>query len=420
MRKSHRTATSMRRVLALVAAVTLSGTLAGPAAATADDCDRQCMIDRARAVEQANALPRMSFYDVPPNLPPAPAGTLVRAEAAQGYQLDPGIRATRILYHSRSSKGRDVAGSGVVLTPAGDPPPGGWRVVADAHGGSGVGRGCAPSLMKDLQYGPHLQSFVRAGYAVVAIDYAGLGTDGRHEFLSKRAAANDIVNSLPAARTAVRGLGGEWVALGHSQGGHAALAVGELMTERERQGRPDRGYRGLAAIAPASDLTSLFTRTAQMPDMAGVVPMIVTGAAASGLPGFRPSQVLTPAAAARLDTLRTDCMNVIQASYSDLTGNALIRRGAERAIEPYLRQNGSGTLPISGPVLIQQGTADVLTTAPDTAGLVARLCRKGTTVEYRTYQGLDHTGVVLPSQPDTMSWIDARFAGHAAPSTCVR
>ncbi|MEV7426409.1 alpha/beta fold hydrolase [Streptomyces sp. NPDC091212] len=409
----------MRRVLVLVAALTLSGTLAGPAAATVDDCDRQCVIDRARAVEQANALPRTSFYDVPSNLPPAPAGTLVRAEAAQGYQLDPGIRATRVLYHSRSSKDRDVAASGVVLTPAGDPPRGGWRVVAYAHGASGAGRGCAPSLMKDLQYGEHLRSIVRAGYAVVAIDYAGLGTDGRHEFLSKRAAAHDVVNSLPAARAAVRGLGSEWVALGHSQGGHAALAAGELMTERERQGRPDRGYRGLVALAPASDLTKLFARTAQMPGASGVVPLIVAGVAATDAPGFHPSQVLTPAATARLHTLRTDCINVVQASYGDLTGDALIRSGAEHRIEPYLRRNESGTLPISGPVLIQQGTADALTTPTDTAELVARLCRKGATVEYRTYEGLDHD-VVMPVQPDTMSWIGARFAGHAAPRTCVR
>ncbi|MET4923872.1 lipase family protein [Streptomyces sp. PSRA5] len=402
-------------MVALVAAVTLSGTLAGPAAA--DDCDQQCMIDRARTAEQANALPRTSFYDLPANLPPAPAGALVRAEETSGHQLDPGMNATRILYHSRSTKGRDVASSGVVLTPAGDPPPAGWQVVAYAHGASGVGRTCAPSLMKDLQYGEHLLSIVRAGYAVVATDYAGLGADGRHEFLSKRAAANDVVNALPAARTAVRGLSGEWVALGHSQGGHAALAVGELMTERERQGTPDHGYRGLAAIAPATDLTKLFARTALMPEASGLVPVIVTGAAAS-LPGLRPSQVLTPAATARLHTLRTDCISVIQASYSDLTGNALIRHGAGHRIELYLRRNTPGTLPISGPVLLQQGSADVLTTPPDSSELAAGLCRKGTIVEYRTYEGLDHNGVVMPAQPDTLSWIGARFAAHAAPSTC--
>ncbi|GAA2282115.1 lipase [Streptomyces ruber] len=417
--RSHRTAAAWRRIAALAAAVTLTGVLAEPAAATADDCDRQCRIDRARAAEQANALPLTSFYDLPPDLPPAPAGTLVRAEKAQEYQFDSGIRATRILYHSRSAKDRDVAATGVVLTPAGDPPPGGWRVIADAHGASGVGRNCAPSLMKDLQYGEHLQSLVRAGYAVVATDYAGLGTDGRHEFLSKRAEANDVVNALPAARTAVRGLGSEWVALGHSQGGQAVLGVGELMAERERRGRPDHGYRGLAAIAPAADLTSLFTRTAKMPEASGLVPMIVAGAAA-GLPGLRPSQVLTPTATARLNTLRTDCIGVIQASYSDLTGDALVRPGAARTIEPYLRRNNPGTLPVAGPVLLQQGTADVLTTPPDTAELEARLCRKGATVEYRTYEGLDHNGVLIPAQPDTLSWIGDRFAGHAAPDTCAQ
>ena len=49
------------------------------------------------------------------------------------------------------------------LIPAGHPPPGGWPVIAWAHGTSGVARMCAPSLEKDLEYGEEgLMPMVRA------------------------------------------------------------------------------------------------------------------------------------------------------------------------------------------------------------------------------------------------------------------
>ena len=41
----------------------------------------------------------------------------------------------------------------MVLIPAGSAPVGGWPVIAWAHGTSGMARICAPSLMKDIEYG---------------------------------------------------------------------------------------------------------------------------------------------------------------------------------------------------------------------------------------------------------------------------
>jgi hypothetical protein len=52
-------------------------------------------------------------------------------------------------------------------------PAGGWPVIAWAHGTSGVARICAPSLMRDVEYGEEgLMPMVAAGLAVVATDYA--------------------------------------------------------------------------------------------------------------------------------------------------------------------------------------------------------------------------------------------------------
>jgi len=107
----------------------------------------------ALLMEAKDALPLTPFYDPPQPLAAAAPGTLIRSAPFAGYSLPKGATATRILYHSRALNGDDVAASGVVLIPAGAPPPEGWPVIAWAHGTSGVARMCAPSLMKDVEYG---------------------------------------------------------------------------------------------------------------------------------------------------------------------------------------------------------------------------------------------------------------------------
>ncbi len=112
--------------------------------------------------------------------------------------------------------------------------------------------------MKDVYYGEEgLFPMVRAGYAVVATDYHGLGTEGPHQYVNKIAQAYDVIFSIPAARAAVSALGERWVVDGHSQGGTAAWGVAEM--EHDRQ---DAGYLGAVAVAPASRLDEVLTAPA--------------------------------------------------------------------------------------------------------------------------------------------------------------
>jgi hypothetical protein len=202
----------------------------------------------ALTMEARDALALTPFYDPPSPLAEAEPGTLIRAEPFDGYSLPAGASAVRILYHSRTLAGADVAASGVVLIPAGAAPPEGWPVIAWAHGTAGVARMCAPSLMKDVLYGSEgLMPMVAAGFAVVATDYAGLGTPGPHQYDNKIPQAHDVVYSVPAARAAVPSLGRRWVAIGHSQGGVAVWGVAEMLAER---GDPDY----LGAISVAGDM----------------------------------------------------------------------------------------------------------------------------------------------------------------------
>lgn len=74
-------------------------------------------------------------------------------------------------------------------------------MAAWAHGTVGLGDDCAPSTRprsdRDAEY---LGRWLREGYAVVASDYAGLGTPGLHKYLNGEAAARGVVDAVVAAR----------------------------------------------------------------------------------------------------------------------------------------------------------------------------------------------------------------------------
>jgi hypothetical protein len=82
-----------------------------------------------RRSSNGRTLPLTNFYDTKP-LPAGGPGQLIRSEATYDYLLSPEIRTVRILYHSRSANGDDVAVSGVVLLPDRAAPAAGWPVIA--------------------------------------------------------------------------------------------------------------------------------------------------------------------------------------------------------------------------------------------------------------------------------------------------
>ena len=241
-------------------------------------------------------LPLTKFYDDPQPLSPGKPGELIRFEPADDYDLAADFSAFRILYHSRAASGRDIATSGVVLVPDGKPPAGGWPVLAWAHGFTAAARQCAPSLQRNLYYGPLLSMYVHLGYAAVATDYAGLGTQSRSAVMDIPSNAADVVNSIPAARAAVPQLGAKWIAIGSSVGANVVVGVAEI----ERRTR-DPNYLGSIAISVPADLKVLYD------DQAKGVPFRTLALLADGIktvyPDFDPNDML--AEQRRLSTTRS-------------------------------------------------------------------------------------------------------------------
>jgi len=135
---------------------------------------------------------------------PAP-GALLRSEPLPAdLVLDNAATSLRILYSSTDGIGgkTPIAVSGALFVPKGAPPAGGWPLVAWAHGAVGAAAACAPSFRdrseRDVKY---LNSWLTAGFAIVAADYQGLGPAGGHPYLATRPEAYGVLDAVRAARS---------------------------------------------------------------------------------------------------------------------------------------------------------------------------------------------------------------------------
>ena len=373
----------------------------------------------ARAVAQVpprrsdiqRVLPITKFYDVPDPVPAGKPGTLIRSQEFSQYQIPFSITAVRILYHSRSASGEDVASSGVVLYPYGKKPPsGGWPVIAWAHGFSGVARSCAPSLTRNIGHGPVLSMYVNLGYAVIATDYTGLGTRFRNAFLDGPSNAADVINSIPAARAAVPELGTRWVVMGEAEGGLTALAVAEKESEIR-----DASYLGAVAISDIAGLKEIFDQSG-----AGSSSLMLASLA-YGIktvdPHFKTSDVLTEKGLALYQNVGQTCS---ENKTAELSSEQTVKPDWENnvSVRQYFERNSPGHSPAFGPILVisRDGRAAIVITA--TAPAIGRMCKQGDRVQWQRYPDLDPGGLIGDTVRDQIGWIEGRFAGRPPATNC--
>jgi len=161
-------------------------------------------------------------------------------------------------YKMKGVKGEEIHATALVFTPKTEVPNGGWPIVVWAHGTTGVADQCAPSRHAlDDTTKILISKLLTAGYVVIAPDYEGLGEVGdkvTHPFLNVKSQAYSITDAVVATRDWLKGkTSKDWVTVGHSQGGNAALGAAQY------QGRAQLDYKGTVAVAPASNLEVIFT-----------------------------------------------------------------------------------------------------------------------------------------------------------------
>lgn len=410
----------MRARLVLVAALLLAGCSSGsdnaqPSRSTTTASDRSTTT--AAVQPPGDLVLEGHTYQVPDPLPKGRPGTLIATRKVDPTDALGGATRTQLLYHSVDHAGKDRAVSGVLLVPPGKAPAGGWPVVSWGHGTTGVADACAPSTTPNLFYNEYAQearSFLDAGYAVVATDYNGLGTPGLHPYLVGDEEGMAMADAVTAARAADPSLGDRWFAVGHSQGGQAALFA---TINPEAPGRT--APAAAIAMAPANSLELALPAV-----VAGSAPAdVVYGAyMIAGLSTVDPSvqlgDVLGPAGKANEKfILEEGCLVDTYPKLDPKQVDQIFAFDAEEDSELSERIAAYGDperFGVKGPVLVIQGATDADVPAAITQNMVKKLQERGGTVDYEEYPDRNHDQVLGPSICDQLDFL-AQHGGPAAP-----
>jgi alpha-beta hydrolase superfamily lysophospholipase len=420
----------------LVALGTAAPTNAAPTQAKGD----RATVPGAPGVELGP--PRSAFYQPPKPLPKGPHGSIIWARPIDAPK---GALAFRILYNSTLQNGKRVAVSGFVVAPKGRGPKNGRPVLAWAHGTEGLARNCAPSLAPNPARGlldyftyqspfqqdtgvPGLKRFLDAGYVVVATDYQGQGTPGVPQYTIVGSEIRNVFDSVLAAqRLKPLQAGNRVVALGWSQGGGAAVSLGE----RSGYGKQLR-LLGIAGLAPAVDtgpefagLTPPGPTTPTSPAHAAAIRLNVYGGFHAAYPELDATDLLTPEGVQALKGAHTQCINhfayVLNNNLGATPGDVLFQPNAIPSPPDWQKrfdENTAGLVRNAAPQLIMQGTADTVVNPNGTTQYVQRACAFGEPIQYSTYPGATHQTIPVVAKPQYISWIADRFKGKPPPSTC--
>lgn len=348
-----------------------------------------------------------AFYEVPDPLPDGKPGDLLRL---QPIDADAGEVGWRIMYRTEDRTGRARAATGTVFHPEGDAPDGGWPVIADAHGTTGIMEACAPSRLGLVPSGHGIDS-VR-----VMADYVGLGPSGeRHPYLSKTAEANAVLDGLIATHHLLGGdASTEWVVVGHSQGGHAALATAELAAERA----PGLDLVGIVASAPGAQFTEVHGDELQL----RIITSLILMGSESEWPELDPEAFIAADRFDEVERIVTEhCLDEIVPAMIPLAVSPdLFDVDPLTAPETRRFMEANDPLPeaVDVPVLVLAGGADIIVVPARVDALVDRLCSIGQQTEYSVHPDADHGSLPVEAADLVDSWVRDRLDGAPAGDDC--
>lgn len=372
-----------------------------------------------------------AFYETPNPLPAGKPGDIIRQEKFETPNVPENADMYRVLYRTEDQTGKPRVSGAFIVVPKGEAPAGGRKVLAWAHGTTGMGDACAPSRTQDpINVIPWINEAIDRGYVVTATDYAGLGTEGTQMYLIGQDEARDVVNSVRMARNFPGSHAGKtYGVFGHSQGGHSSLWTGHVGPEYA----PELDLVGVAAAAPAAELIPLVE--AQWNQMAAWVigPEVLTSFG-ERYPGLPTEGIVTQAGLNDTPSMAEECINdaAIDAMIDEKLGRKFFESNPLDNAEwrRVLEAESVKPLPKSMPALMIQSVNDGVVTPNSNSYLQTQWCKAGSELQSDwlgplagttppiKLNPMTHMVTGIASGPLALSWMYQRFEGAPVVNNC--
>lgn len=369
----------------------------------------------------------MAFYTPPAVLPTTPGDLIWYRTSTSTPPGGPSSYSWTIMYRSTDALGALNVVTGTVLVPKTS-----WRsrtprpIVSYAVGTHGLAQSWAPSIQ--LENGTDYENSniiaaLKMGYAVLVTDNAGYTTGDTPTYMagtSQGHAALDIVKAalqIPYVPLSANAKVGIW---GYSQGGQTAAWAGQLQPTYA----PGMNLVGVVAGGIPAD----FFRVADYIDgkngsafllesivgLATQYPLQIPFFALANADGLAAVQ---DAKGMGVFEALFKYMNKSLALYNILNAPASVLMGIEPVHSTIATQNLGGS-PINVPVFLFHGTSDEFIELNQALDLKGKYCNQGMNVSYLAFPG-EHIITQFQAAPYALSWLNDRFNGKAAVSSCT-
>lgn len=366
------------------------------------------------------------FYRFDQSLPERP-GLVLRTEPLDSQQsLSEAGSNLRLLYTSTDgiTNTRTVPVSGALYLPKGEPPPGGWPLLAWTHGTVGIADSCAPSWSgRQAQDEAYLNQFLATGFAIVASDYQGLGTEGTHPYLASRPAAYSNLDMIRAVQGEPFPVSKEVILIGQSQGAGAAVASAGYVSSYA----PELSIIGVVATGVPFFVPAIFEAMERLRNPHKPDPLLGYSFFAMTLTEqldaeFSLSAYVSEKAipiASRVDDL---CYREMKAlvTKAELTYSQSFARSPRQVLFKSFDAMSYPNVAFDFPVFVGTGGLDRDTPPKMQRMLISKMCEAGTAVFSKYYPDLDHRGVVPGATADVLNFVKRRFTGGEIETTCVQ
>jgi hypothetical protein len=374
-----------------------------------------------------------AFYTPPSTLPEGPSGTLIwfRPTTVNLNVTLPEVKAWDVLYKSSGQTGETVPTTGTVIVPSAPWTGSGERPVVDvAEATQGLGHQCAPSLQMaaGTEYdGGSIIAALKKNYAVVVSDYQGYTNGSVPTYIAGKAEGRAVLDVAKAAQQLPGsgiGSGNPITIWGYSQGGHGAGWAGQLLSSYA----PELHVVGLAVGGVPGNMQAIAQFNEGTPGSALALDTLVGIAYAYSSienPENTLKELLTAEGLEIINKLKTEC--AVQSlnefhnlPFTKVTKNHESFSELEKknmVIENLTNQQSLGGTAIPVPVYHYHGLVDEFIPIQQDEELHQNWCSLGMKDDFQIYPG-EHLITDPTAVGHVMSWVEERFAGKEAPSTC--